>query len=165
MEVRQQRHIVDILFVIALFCLFTLSAVFLISLGADIYGKTVTNMEENFDTRTALAYVTEKVRQSDAKGQISIGSLSECQALVISSGSGDLTYQTYLYEYDGYLMELMIRQGVSVEPSAGQSILAVSDFQLRAINDKLLGCTIKTDETHSYDLYISLHSGGAALEK
>ena len=69
---KQQRHIIDIFFVIALFCLFALSAIFLISIGADIYGKTVTNMEDNFNTRTALAYITEKVRQSDKDGQISV---------------------------------------------------------------------------------------------
>lgn len=57
---KQQRHIIDIFFVIALFCIFALSAIFLISIGADIYGKTVTNMENNFNTRTALAYVTER---------------------------------------------------------------------------------------------------------
>lgn len=109
MQQKQPKHIIDILFVIALFCLFALSAIFLISIGADIYGKTVNNMESNFDARTALAYVTEKIRQSDQKDQITIGKLDDCQALIITSQSADSVYYTYLYEYDGQLKELMVR--------------------------------------------------------
>ena len=67
MEERQQRHIIDILFVLALFGIFALSAIFLITIGANIYGKTMNNMERNFDTRTALAYITEKVRRSSVQ--------------------------------------------------------------------------------------------------
>lgn len=165
MEVKQQKHIIDILFVIALFCLFTLSAIFLISIGADIYGKTVTNMENNFETRTALAYVTEKVHQSDRKDRISIGTLGDCEALVITSHAANSEYHTYLYEYEGQLKELMVRQGIILGPEAGQNILEVSDFHIRLVNDKLIGCTIEINADESYDLYISLHSGGATIEE
>ena len=72
MEERQQRHIIDVLFVLALFGIFALSAIFLITIGADIYGKTMNNMERNFDARTALAYITEKVRQSDFPNRIDV---------------------------------------------------------------------------------------------
>ena len=45
MEEKQPKHIIDTLFVIALFSLFALSAIFLITIGANIYGRTVNNME------------------------------------------------------------------------------------------------------------------------
>lgn len=157
---KQQRHIIDIFFVIALFCLFALSAIFLISIGADIYGKTVTNMEDNFNTRTALAYVTEKVRQSDKDGQISVGQIEDLPALVITESSTGSSYQTYLYAYEGHLKELMCKSDLILGPEAGQDILSVSDFTLAPVNDDLLKCTISLSSKESYVLYISIHAGG-----
>lgn len=164
MEDRQQRHIIDILFVLALFGIFALSAIFLITIGANIYGKTMTNMENNFDTRTALAYITEKVRQSDLENQISVGELDGCPALIISSGTEDNQYKTYLYEYQGSLKELMMKQDIQLSPSAGQDILAVSDFELSPVNDRLVNCRITINDGQSYDLFISVHAGGITLE-
>ena len=164
MEERQQRHIIDVLFVLALFGIFALSAIFLITIGADIYGKTMNNMERNFDARTALAYITEKVRQSDLENQIDLGELDGCPALIISSGTKQNQYKTYLYEYQGTLKELMMKQDVLLSPSAGQDILAVSDFTLTFVNSHLVNCRITIDDEQSYDLFISVHSGGITLE-
>lgn len=165
MEEKQQRHIIDIIFVLALFCLFALSAVFLITIGADIYGKTVDNMESNFNTRTALAYITEKVRQSDAGEQISVGEFSGQTALIITSRISDTDYNTYIYEYNGYLKELMCRKDVVPGAEAGQDILEVSEFKLMPVSDHLINCRIAVDEEQSYDLFISIHSGGVSNEE
>lgn len=164
MEDRQQRHIIDVLFVLALFGIFALSSIFLITIGANIYGKTITNMESNFDTRTALAYITEKVRQADLENQISVGDLDGCPALIISSGTEENQYKTYLYEYQGTLKELMMKQDIQLSPSAGQDILTVSDFELSPVNSRLINCCITIDNEQSYDLFISVHSGGITLE-
>lgn len=164
MEERQQRHIIDILFVLALFGIFALSAIFLITIGANIYGKTMNNMENNFDARTALAYITEKIRQSDLENRIDVGELDGCPALIISSGTEENQYRTYLYEYQGTLKELMIKRDIQLGPSAGQDILAVSAFKLTPINDHLINCCITIDHEQSYDLFISVRSGGITLE-
>ncbi|MEY8266366.1 DUF4860 domain-containing protein [Lachnospiraceae bacterium 64-25] len=165
MQENQQKHIIDTLFVIALFCLFALSAIFLITIGANIYGRTVNNMEDNFNSRTALAYITEKVRQSDNADSISAGTFQECPALVITSRIEDTEYLTYLYEYNGYIKEIMVRKGMALDPAIGQDIIAVSDFSLTPINDHLMNCTIAIDEQQSYSLFISVHSGGLTNEK
>lgn len=160
MNEQQEHHIIDILFVIALFCIFALSAVFLISIGANIYGKTVSHMESNFNGRTSFAYVTEKIRQADSNGAISIGNFNDCPALLITKESGDTNYITYLYEYDGYLKELMVREDTPLMPSAGQNILAVSDFSLAQINDRLFAFTIATADGTDCRLYVSAKSKG-----
>ena len=67
MNEKTDRHIIDILFVISLFALFVLSAVFLISIGAGIYSKTMYNMNANFDSRTAVAYINEKMEKAQGK--------------------------------------------------------------------------------------------------
>ena len=164
MEVKQQKHIIDILFVLTLFGLFALSAIFLISVGADVYSKTVDHMDENFNARTSMAYITEKLRQSDKDGSITIGQLENVDAIVICSQIADTPYYTYLYEHEGYLKELLVREDVPLGPEAGQEILPVSDFCLIPVNDRLLNCQITLDQDESYNLWISVHSGGLTYE-
>ena len=97
MNDKDNRHIIDILFVISLFSLFVISAIFLISIGANIYSKTMVNMDSNFSSRTAVAYIIEKVHQSDADGNIELGSLDSCESIVITSYAAEREYKTYIY--------------------------------------------------------------------
>ena len=73
--------------------------------------------------------------------------------------------QSILYEYNGYIKEIMVRKGMTLDPAIGQDIIAVSDFSLTPINDHLMNCTIAIDEQQSYSLFISVHSGGLTNEK
>lgn len=164
MEVKQQKHIIDILFVLTLFGLFALSAIFLISVGADVYSKTVEHMDESFDARTSMAYITEKIRQSDKSSSLSVELWENRDAIIITTQNADMNYYTYLYEHDGFLKELMVREDIPLGPEAGVKILPVTDFTLTPINDKLMNCQISVKEDQTYDLWISVHSGGIAHE-
>ncbi|MGN0377212.1 MAG: DUF4860 domain-containing protein [Suilimivivens sp.] len=160
MNKRQENHIIDVLFVIALFCIFALSAVFLITIGANIYGKTVSHMESNFSSRTSFAYITEKIRQADKNGSVNIGEFDGRPALFITETLEGTDYITYLYEYDGYLKELMVRRDTPLSPSAGQDIMEISEFSLTKVNDKLFAFTIATDSENRCSLYVSQKSSG-----
>ena len=95
MQVKQERnHIVDVLFVLALFVVFTLSALVLVILGANVYRQTVSYMDENYEARTAYSYLTEKVRQNDVYGSIYVGELEGSRALVLTREINDTTYAT-----------------------------------------------------------------------
>ena len=51
---KQEKHfIVDILFVLALFGVFAVSALALVTIGADVYQHTVEDMGVNYESRTA----------------------------------------------------------------------------------------------------------------
>ena len=160
MNRQQEHHIIDILFVIALFCIFALSAVFLITVGANIYGKTVSHMEDNFNCRTSFAYVTEKIRQADQNGAVSVGELHELPAILITETVDDTRYITYLYQCNGYLKELMVREDTPLSPEAGQDILPVTEFSFEEVNDKLLAFTITTTDGSSCRLFVSKRSAG-----
>ena len=60
----------DFLFTLLLFLLFAVSALGLILTGAGVYERTVNSMEDNFEERTALSYVAEKLRQNDGAGTV-----------------------------------------------------------------------------------------------
>lgn len=160
MNQKSDQHVIDILFVIALFCIFALSAIFLISIGANVYSKTVSHMDSNFNSRTSFAYVTEKIRQSDANNDISIGELNGLPALVITKTIGDNNYLTYLYAHEGYLKELMVREDTPLGPDAGQIIFEVTDFSLTQVNNSLFSFSITTDNENTCELFVSIKATG-----
>ena len=151
MKKQEEQHIIDILFV----------NIFLISIGADIYGKTVSNTENNFNDRTSFAYVTEKIRQADRSGAISASTLEGKSALKIQRTVQDTSYITWLYEDEGYLKELMVREDTPLSLSAGQKILPVDDFSVSRISDRLLQITILTTDGEDCSLSVSLKADPA----
>ncbi len=52
---KRDRSIVDVIFMITVFGVFMLSALFVVLFGAKIYKKTAHDMSVNFSTRTSLA--------------------------------------------------------------------------------------------------------------
>ena len=155
---KQNRHIIDILFVLALFGVFAMSTLLLITVGTYIYQQTVTNTESNYECRTSFAYITEKIRQADAADAVAVGSFEEQPALILTQLIDGTTYYTYLYAYDGYLKELLVREGVSLSPAAGQNILEISDFSLKQVSPQLFSFDITTIDEQTYHLYISTHT-------
>ena len=53
---RENQHMIDILFVLSLFCVFAVSSVVIILFGAHIYRSTVSQMDDNYTARTSIAY-------------------------------------------------------------------------------------------------------------
>lgn len=158
---QEKNHIVDILFVLALFVVFTLSALVLVILGASVYRQTVSYMDENYTARTAYSYLTEKVRQSDLYDSVSLGQLEDTDALVLTREINNTVYATYLYLYDGSLRELFMRQGsdIGADPlSAGQEILPLTDWSLEMCGDHLLHIELTLDDDTYKELFIALRS-------
>ena len=162
MNIRQEKnHIVDVLFVLALFVVFTLSALVLVILGANVYRQTVRYMDENYTARTDYSYLKEKVRQNDIYDSISIGELEGTTALVLTREIGDTDYATYLYLHDGSLRELFMRQGSDIgsDPlSAGKEIMPLQDWVLTSAGEHLLHIDLTLEDGTRKELYISLHS-------
>ena len=73
------RHAIDLLFPIALFFVFAASALIVLTLAADIYGSTTGELRVNDENRTALSYISEKIRQSDVKGGMEIAEVEGTQ--------------------------------------------------------------------------------------
>lgn len=159
MDIKQKnRHMVDLLFVIVLFCVFAISALMLVMIGSNVYKETVSNMDQNYSTRTSFAYITEKIRQSDSQGAISIGSLDGTDTLILTTASNNTVYNTYIYMYDGYLKELFAKSDATISLESGQNILPVSDFTLTAINAHLYQFTLTSENNVTYNLYVSTRS-------
>ncbi|MDO5572656.1 MAG: DUF4860 domain-containing protein [bacterium] len=155
---RTGRHTVDILFILTLFGAFIVSALLIVVLGARVYQNTVNQAEKGFSTRTSLAYVTEKIRQHDEDGSVSITEIEGHQVLCLSQKYGDTSYDTYLYYDNGYLKELTVDDFYTPSLTEGQDIIAVTDFEMQRVNDALYSFRITDTDGTSVSFYVSVYS-------
>lgn len=150
------QHIVDILFVLALFAVFAASALMLVIIGANVYQRTVTNMDTHYEERAACSYLTEKLRQNDRADAVSVGALEDVPALVMTEEINGEFFCTYLYLYDGYLKELFVRRDSFAGSSllaAGQNILPLEDFQIEETAAGLIRLSLDTGGEQPITLY------------
>ena len=154
------RHTVDMLFVIALLFLFAMGALMLIALGSSIYKRSVTTLSENYDRRTAYAYITEKLRQYDVEGNINTDIFNKSGALRIDTTIGAVDYVTYLYEYEGALMELFSRADVNnLLPESGQKIMDINDLVITKKGDGILVISITLTDGEDLTFIAAKRSG------
>ena len=140
---KQEKHfIVDILFVLALFGVFAVSALALVTIGADVYQHTVEDMGVNYESRTAVSYIMEKVRQNDTADSIFLTDLENVPALCMLSEIDEETYCTYLYLYDGHLKELF---------------MDLQEFSLSYASDDLIRISLRTASGEDHTFYIHVH--------
>ena len=158
---KDNRFIVDVFVVLALFALFALSAALLIALGASVYRRSVRAMEDNYELRTAYAYVTEKVRRGEAEGGARVSVFQDStgrrfDAIVIREIIDGDPYVTYLYEYEGALYELFTSDGNVLPASAGQRILALGEdgFRFEEVSERLIRVTLYCADGKTRYLYL-----------
>ncbi len=149
----------DFLFTLLLFCVFAISAFSLVVIGAGVYENSVSSMEQNFEGRTALAYVAEKVRQNDAGANVSAGD----GILQITTEDADGSYTLYIYEHDGFLRELFTRTELPFDAEAGQKLLEVEGFSVSEREEGLLEISAAGEGEASISLLLHLKSEGSGI--
>jgi hypothetical protein len=151
------RHMIDIMFVLSLFCLFAISSVVLILFGTNIYKKTVASMDSNYASRTSVAYITEKIRQSDQYDSIYIDDSQGFKRLMMTQEINGVTYATSLYEYDGFLYELFARTDIELAADAGQQVIAIDNLEFDLVSDTLLKIGYTDESGEPKTVYVALH--------
>ena len=148
MELEGKRsHVIDTLFVLCLLFLFIISAVTVILIGAGVYKKNVEAMSENHSHRIACAYISEKIRQSDVKGRVFTEEVFGQNTLVLQDEVDGVLYNTYIYNYDGWLMELYAKSDLDeIYPQSGQKILKISSFDIKEIEDAFFKVSVTLDD-------------------
>lgn len=152
---KQKNHMVDFLFILLLFCVFTISALAVIGIGADVYKSAVKRSDENYELRTSLSYIAEKIRQNDLEGGISVADFHGTTALALAQTYNDTEYVTYIYKYENELCELFMKKGSDASLDSGQALIEISDFTIDQIDDSLYKFTSTAADGRSVELYIS----------
>lgn len=151
------KHMIDIFFVLSLFCVFAVSSVVLILFGADVYSKTVDNMDANYTSRTSVAYFYEKLRQSECSDSIQIIRKEDTDILMLSTEIDGTEYATYLYEYDHYLNELFAKTDIELPLDAGQKIMEIENLSFCQLSPSLFAISFSDTEAQPITLYFSTH--------
>ena len=153
-----KRHTIDVLFVITLFAVFAMSIMVLTGIGASVYEKIQESMSENYDSRTAFSYISNKIHQNDTNGNISLGTYGGTDAVIISEEIDNVTYCTYLYCCDGYLKELFTRAGQEFGLEYGTNILELDSFSASYETDTLIRFELKPKDADKETVFVHISS-------
>lgn len=154
----RSRHVIDLLFPIALFFVFAASSLAVLILAADIYSSTTNQLLANDESRTALSYISEKIRQNDADGALSIIEVDDLTCLAMSADYNGIPCTTYIYEYEGMLKEMFARDDADVSLKAGKDITAVSALSMTRLGDSLYQFTAVDSQGRESSLIASERS-------
>lgn len=130
-SLEKQRHMVDKMFLIILFATFAICAFALIMISANVYSHTAITMNTDYEKRIDISYITEKIRQWDEKGSLTVGTFHDKQALVHKESIGGKQYLTYIYQEKDALRELMVREGLDTKTMQGEKIVSAKGFQVK----------------------------------
>ena len=155
---KRDKSIVDALFLLALFGVFLICALFIVLFGAKIYRNTVNHSENNFNSRTALSYISEKIRQHDNANGIELIDDGAFTTLKLTKDYSGNAFNTYLYYNDGYLCEYTTNEGNVLNKDFGTKILKIKNMKIEEENKNLYRIMIIDEKDTVTDFYISLYS-------
>lgn len=148
------RHIIDLIFPIAVFFVFAASSLAVLMLSARLYRSQTQAADNNYTTRTSLAYLNEKIRQNDVNGGVFIKTIEEKKCLALESDIDGIPYTTYIFASEGMLKELFIRNDAPLHLKDARSVMEVNDFTMEEIDSNLFRFT-STDQNGGESVLIS----------
>ena len=160
---KKSRSGAEQLYPALLFFVFLLCTVFTILIGSRVYENIRERDRLSFETDTALAYITNKVRQGDMADSIAVREENGQQFLVFTSVFDGIEYETLIYHMDGGLYELFALAENDLDVTAGQRIMDcdVMHFALEETSKDNSMLHITLGETRHVDLLLrSTQEGG-----
>ena len=156
-----KNHSVDAVLVLSLFCVFAAAILLTLLLGVRSHSAMKSAADSAYYSRTAISYITEKLRHCDAKNGANIGSLGEESALVLREDYGGAEYTTTIYLYEGQVRELFCESGLELPAEAGSAIIQGQSLSFEKAGEKLIKVSYTDPQGAVTEAYVSLRSGGA----
>lgn len=153
-------HSIDTLFAILLFSILTLCALSIIVLGGKVYQNIAKNMDENFTSRTALSYISNKVKQHDKTDSVLVESRQGEEALILKEDIDGTIYETWIYYDNGSIKEIFTEEGTDIPLDTGTVILNAQDIHFKLTGSNLLHTEVISKDGGSMKLLLNLRSGG-----
>lgn len=126
---KSKSHSMDTVFVLILFAVFVITALFISASGALAYKNAVDQMETRFNKQTCINYITAKIRANNEIGKISVGELYGVNALCITDIFGGEEYVTYIYQYEGMVREMFCSAEISLDPNTGSALTEAKSLE------------------------------------
>lgn len=154
----KQTHMIDFLFPIALFFVFAVSTLSVILLATEIYQNIINDSSLSDTSRTSLAYISEKLHQSDGAGKIYLQQTEALDTLIIEQTYADTVYHTYIYAYEQELKEQFIKDGTAFVPANGITILQITAFDMEELDTGLFSFSCTDEDGHTANTIVHIRS-------
>lgn len=148
---------IQFLFAVILFLIIVILSSMVIMLGRDIYNSINEDRKNNYDIRVSLAYLSNKIKQSDKEKGAEIADLYGQPAILIKENYDGLMYNTWIYYYDNYLNEILVEENEAFDLEDGAKIVKAEKFNINKLNNKLLKITVQ-QSNQNYELILSTYS-------
>ncbi len=158
----RNQHSVEILSLLLLFCVFAGAAMLVIAAGANVYRQTADSLENQYNQRTFLSYVSMKIHHYDAVGNVFISDFGDGQAIALEEEIGGKTYRTLIYEIGDSVRELYAAKGAQIDPASGIEIASVRSLDVRLIQDGLIRIACIDLKGQQNEIFIHLRGNGVA---
>ena len=142
---------------LGVFALFAVCVLSVLLTGANVYQCLAQRDQDSYQRRTGTQYLATRVRQ--AEGPVTITDLQGTPALAFDQEEGGEIYTTWVYCYDGWLMELYAQPGSGMGPEDGAQVLPAEDLELSR-EDGLLRADLCYDGGEQADLALYLPLSG-----
>ncbi|WP_352399062.1 DUF4860 domain-containing protein [Anaerotignum sp.] len=117
-----------------LFFLFLACLLATLLAGAKVYQGVSSVLDEQYSTTTCINYLTAKVRHYDQQGDIEPRKIGDTNALALYESYDGQEFVTYIYAFDGYLMELFCSAEGEFLPEDGQQIMLIDSLEVTMEN-------------------------------
>ena len=129
----RKSHSVNMMFTILLLGIFALTAIFVAVMGAKVYANSAEKLSANFDTRTSIVYLSEKIR-TNPSDSYDIREVDGNTALVLSEEFKGFVFESWIFVSNERLCEITITQGDTVLPGVAQQIMPLRSLDARLVD-------------------------------
>lgn len=141
---------------LALTCVFGATLLLSLAAGASVYRRVAGRVERSAEDRVSLSYITAKLHAADAAGRVEVKEYGDGDALFLYEDFDGLTYETILYVYDGYLMEMLCEQGWEQDAEFGETITSAQGLRIERSAPGLLRLALagESGQEQVADVYV-----------
>ena len=150
--------------VLLVFAVFMVSVLLVLLSGADTVQKLTDRDQRTYHHRTAVQYLTTRVRQSDFAGAVTADN-SGVSTLILTEHIEGQPYETRIYCYEGYLREMFCPAGIGLPEGFGEEILPMEDFRVTLEDNILRAELVLTDGTSEHCCLLLRSEGGLSYEE
>lgn len=155
-NIKREKGLVHTVCVLAVICMFGISAMMLGSVGASVYRNIAERNLNSFELRTSLSYVKTKINQYDEVGRIAVEERDGVKMLLLSEEVQGEIFDTAVYFNKGKLYEITGARGMKFKPDDGFAILSVDSFDISENNGLIK--LVTTDDGETETLYVKLRN-------
>lgn len=155
-NIKREKGLVHTVCVLAVICMFGISAMMLGSVGASVYKNIAERNLNSFELRTSLSYVKTKINQYDEVGRIAVEERDGLKMLILSEEVQGEIFDTAVYFNKGKLYEITGARGMKFKPDDGFAILNVDSFEISEDNGLIK--LVTTDDGEIETLYVKLRN-------